>query len=421
MIPSSDRSVFEEHADEASFLWSQREIAAIDPLYGLSDVCDLDERLSAHVDGLRLAGDEGFEVAIEAMEMMDPGAAFTAMVLAAERGAEDVAKVIERAGASSSMLRGAASALGWVPLEVASPLLPSLLHHELSPELIRLGISACAAHRVDPGEPLALAVFSNAPRLKARALRAAGEIGRRDLLAPAREAMESDDTMVRSAGAWAAALLGDTGAASVLWRLAEGVGKEAERAADMAARITDPKVAQGMIHDLARAARSARTVIIALAALGDPALVPLLVEIMRDPREARIAGFALTMITGVDISSGELSGRAPEGYFAGPNEDPDDDDVAPDPDAGLPWPNVDAVVRWWGPASTALRPGSRYLLGKPLSPEHLASALHTGPQPARAAAAMELCLQSNVTATKRWTLFNVKAPGVRQRRALRGS
>ncbi len=57
-----------------------------------------------------------------------------------------------------------------------------------SPFLRRLGIAACAVHRVDPGAVLAEAIEDPDAALRARALKAAGELGRADLLEALRAA-----------------------------------------------------------------------------------------------------------------------------------------------------------------------------------------------------------------------------------------
>jgi len=57
---------------------------------------------------------------------------------------------------------------------------------------------------------------------------------------------------------------------------------------------------------------------------------------MTIPELARVAGEAFTMITGVDIAYEDLEGAWPEGFVAGPTEDPEDENVAMDPDEDLP-------------------------------------------------------------------------------------
>jgi hypothetical protein len=44
---------------------------------------------------------------------------------------------------------------------------------------------------------------------------------------------------------------------------------------------------------------------------------------MATPEVARAAGAALSMITGVDLAAEKLKTRPPEGFHAGPSDDPD--------------------------------------------------------------------------------------------------
>ena len=49
-------SIYEEHLDEASFLYEQRKRYLEDPEVTLTDVAELEARLEAHLDGLALGG-----------------------------------------------------------------------------------------------------------------------------------------------------------------------------------------------------------------------------------------------------------------------------------------------------------------------------------------------------------------------------
>ena len=45
-------TIIEQHAEEAAFLWLQRDDAVRDPHYDLNDLAKLDDRVEAHIDGL---------------------------------------------------------------------------------------------------------------------------------------------------------------------------------------------------------------------------------------------------------------------------------------------------------------------------------------------------------------------------------
>src|SRR5207244_1274748 len=79
------------------------------------------------------------------------------------------------------------------------------------------------------------------PRLKARALRAAGELGRADLLDAVRAELRADGDERRYWASWSAALLGDDAAPQELWSLADAGGPFAERACAVSVRRLDPR------------------------------------------------------------------------------------------------------------------------------------------------------------------------------------
>jgi hypothetical protein len=53
-------TIIEQHAEEAAFLWLLRDAAVRAPHYSLKNLADLDNRVEAHLDGLRIAGLEGW-------------------------------------------------------------------------------------------------------------------------------------------------------------------------------------------------------------------------------------------------------------------------------------------------------------------------------------------------------------------------
>lgn len=414
MIATIEAEIFEEHARQAAFLWLLRDDAARDAAYDLADLCELDERVEAHLDGLRLAGDAGWDACVALLTEPEGGEVFGAAVVAVDRwDLRGVARVLDAFGGAPDLGRGFVAALAWTPFDRVRRLLPGLLSGRCPPSLQWLGISACAAHRQDPGAALGYAILSSDPRLKARAIRAAGELGRADLLPEIRAELRCPDDAVRFWAAWSAALFGEAASAQSLWGFATESGPFTERAACLAMRRMDPAVAYSWLYSLAGAARDARVPLSAAAALGDPAIVPYLLEAMKEPKTARLAGGAISMITGADLSALRLKSKPPEGFEAGPTGDPADENVAMDPDESLPWPDAEAINTWWQRRSIEFKRGTRHLLGKPMTPEWLESVLRGGSQPARAAAAIELSLRQ-----PRRPVFEVRAPGFLQRRGL---
>jgi hypothetical protein len=76
--------IISQHSEESSLLWLLRDSAVYEPHYKLSDLAKLDDRVEAHIDGLRIAGDEAWKICKEALAWEEAGELFTASVLAFE-------------------------------------------------------------------------------------------------------------------------------------------------------------------------------------------------------------------------------------------------------------------------------------------------------------------------------------------------
>jgi uncharacterized protein (TIGR02270 family) len=410
---SSTSLIIEQHVNESSFNWLLRSISVGDPHFDLSDLTDLDERMEANVDGLRTAGDEGWVICKETLAWVEAGEVFTAAVLAFESGNKDRIKdVIEKGSDDPELSRGIVSALGWLAFPQAEKFIKSFLNSELS-VLSRIGLRASAVHREDPGKILNDSLSSPDLGLKSRALKAIGEIGISEFASAVRDYLNHEDEASRFYAALSSALLGHMAGVPVLQNMAETGGPFAERACSTALRRMDVAEARDWQGEISKKANLQRIALIGAGALGDPALIPWLVEYMTVPDIARVAGESFSMITGVDLAYEDLEGERPEGFEAGPTENPEDEDVAMDPDEDLPWPDPKLIGDWWQKNKANFKSGVRYLCGKPISEEQCQHVLRYGYQRQRAAAAIELAMMNPGT-----PLFNVAAPGFRQQRLL---
>lgn len=383
-----DPSIVDEHADEAAFLWEARDRAAEADGHDAASLAELDERVEAHLDGLRVAGRAGRE-AVAARRLRDPGDVFVAGLLAAEAHDLGAVAAILEAVVERPSARALVGALAWADARAAMEVIEPLLAARPA-ALQALGLRACGARRFDPGAPLARALAADDPALAAAGLRAAGRLGRVDL----RDAVAArlGDPSCRREAAHAGALLGVRAAGAALWELAEQGGEGAEAAALAAVAVTEPRAAADRLAAWAAGAR-ARLAIVAAGALGDPASVPWVLARMAEPALARRAAQAFAAISGAAIA-GALRAGPPAGSWFGPSDDPDDDDVAPDPDSALPWPALEAVRACWSAQAGGLEPGRRYLLGRPHSAAALSALCEHGSQRQRAFAARELaCLR----------------------------
>jgi uncharacterized protein (TIGR02270 family) len=408
-------SVVTTHAEEAAFLWLIRNAAVHAPHYLLWELAKHDDRVEAHLDGLRIDAEPGWEIARTALvEIGEPGEVFAAGVLAFESGAPDkIQRVIEVGTATTEAAQGLVSALGWLTYEQASKHIKGLLTAS-EPAMKRAGIAASAIYRRNPGPPLLAAFGADDPGLKARAFRAAGELGLVDTHITLRANLKAKDPTVRFWAAWSNALLnGHKDAVAYLQSVAEAGGTFAERAAQMAMRRLAPNDAKTWLKRLVRELGQKRIAIIAAGAFADPEAIPFLIEQMKAPKLARVAGESFSLITGANIACEDLDGGRPQWFEAGPHENPEDEDVAMDADLSLAWPVPALIQKWWSTRQGNFDKGTRYLLGQPITSESLRLALKYGYQRQRAAAAIELALLNPGK-----PLFEVRASAHRQQRLL---
>jgi uncharacterized protein (TIGR02270 family) len=400
------RAMLEQHAEEAAILWSLRDAAVRAPHVTLPDVARFDDRIEAQLDGLRLGGGTAWKIVRRAVADGDAGEVFAAAVLAAESGRPAWLAAVSEAVTGWRRGRGLASALAWVSASHATPVIDGLLLAP-RPVLRRVAVAAAAARWLDLGRRLERAVLDHDAGVRARALRALGELGRVDGLPILRMALLDDDPWCRFWAAWSATLLGDRASTATLRALAETDGAHAGAAAELAVRAMDPSAAARWLDRLAADPRRGRMVVRGLGALGVRGAIPRLLELLDDPRLGRVAGESFTTITGVVID-GDLAAEPPE-EDDGPSDDPSDENIAMSPDEHLAWPDAGAVRRRWAAAPVALGEG-RHLLGRPIEASWLGSVLASAGQRARAAAAIEVAL-----AAPGAPLFPVRGRGRQQR------
>jgi uncharacterized protein (TIGR02270 family) len=394
-MPTIIPEVVSQHAEEAAFLWLLRDNAIGAPHYDSTDLQRLDNRVEAHLDGLRVAGDPGWDIVWkQAEERPEAGELFAAGVLALESGdAARIDNVLSLAATKPELLRAVVSAAGWLSAGIALNRLAALLKHS-SPAARAIGIAGHAIRRLNPGTALEKALNDPDLVLRASALKLVGVMGFAFWLPLLKKHLGRTDLCCRFHAAWSTARIAkDPGAIAELQTIALTESRYRLRSVDMVARCLDVPAAQKWLTMLASLPGNERLAIHGMAALGDPIFVPRLLEWMKQPPLLRIAGEAFTFISGAPIVYSDLEGEQPEGFEPGPSEDPLDEAVSMDPDEGLPWPNPAKVEAWWKSNQGRYSKGTRYLYGKPISPEWLQEVIAKERQRQRLAAALELAIR----------------------------
>lgn len=409
-VPVAVPDLVEEHATEASFAWTTRDQATRSPLYDLDDLATLDERLFAHLDGMRIAGDVGWGIALEQLTSeIEPGDAFVAAKIALDRAdMRGFAQVLDQVEAEPALTRALPSAIGFCRFEAVERVLQAMIAEAVPPQLKAMGIAGFTVHRRDPGPALRHALVDGDSAVRTRALRAVGELALGAQLDDVVRATVADDPSERFWAGRSAALLGDPAGVATLEAIAEEpLAPYAARAARLTACLRAPESVAAWVERLDVPGRRA-IALSAAEASGQPALLPWIVDCMDDVENARYAGQAFFTLTGVAID-GALENEPPAG--AAEDEPHDDDEIeAPDARDDLPWPNRDAATRLL--AGGSMPKGARVLLGHPIDRPWLATVLRTAPQPQREIAAWLRRASAAEMA------FAVHAPAWQQRAAL---
>ena len=210
-------NLISQHAEESSFLWLLRDMAVNEPHYSLKDLAKLDTRIDAHIDGLRIAGDEGWEICKEELAREEPGEVFTASFLAFENGNEERINEVLKVGTQNwELARGIVSSLGWLPYPTSKKYIDKFLMDEIS-VLRQIGIAAAAVHRqITPQEFFMKALDDEDVFVKVRAFKAVGELGKIDYLKYLKKNFQDTNPLISFSAALSASVLGDSSAPFIL-------------------------------------------------------------------------------------------------------------------------------------------------------------------------------------------------------------
>jgi uncharacterized protein (TIGR02270 family) len=315
-----------------------------------------------------------------------PGELFVVTTLSLESGnSAKIERLLQSAESVPELRRGFIGGLGWVSPEILRGLVVRWLE---SPSPFRrfVGVTACSLHRADPGSRLE-ALLRDETRVRARALRLAGELGRVDLQQRVSHALDDEEEVCRFWAAWSAGMLGARRSAiTVLRPHALSHSSSRRIALDLALRLMERESAIDWIRELGQDPKKARLVVVAAGILGDPLVVPWLIGKMNSPAVARVAGESFSAITGIGLSEAGLDRQAPDEFSAGKVDQAEDEN--------LPWPDPIKIEAQWQMERARFTPSVRHLNGLPITAENCQRVLRDGNQRHRRAAAYELALMN---------------------------
>lgn len=398
---------------EVESLYDQRRNLLQGSTSTLAQLFQLDLRIDSHLDGLRI-GDPYGKLLTEALESPCAGLIFLATVRTLEsKNTPRLKQLLALAETDIDWQQGLLDAFSWVPLSFTQPLLPHLLAAS-SAFFRRVGLHLYRQHQIHADTEFERALTQADTPTRLEALNAVGEIGLLDLLPHCLSLLEHKEDSLRFAAARACLLLGERQRTlPVLSQFATLSSPHQTPALSLLTAFLAPDQAHAFLSHLAGQTPNRRLLIQAAGELGDPANIPALLRLMQEDALSRIAAQAFCQITGIDLTDLNLEQNAPEGFKAGPSDNPDDTDTASDPDEALPWPNRAELEQWWSQHSQHFTARTRYLAGKPVTTAHCFQLLAQGNLLQQKAAALQLKALNPSAA-----LFLLDLPAWRQQQRL---
>ncbi|HXI56147.1 MAG TPA: TIGR02270 family protein [Polyangia bacterium] len=370
--------IYEEHLDEAGWLWGAWERAMDSAIHTLGDVIDgPEERLAAHLDGLVLGGRRVAErLLLPALEGDDANlSAAAAWALVQGEDADHQDAVVDALVAAPPPAR-----LAMARALVLSPRIDisrvARLWHVGPPALRPMILGIFGRREPDWVRAQVEAAFRDGePTLVAAAWRAVRTVPDPQALSYLDESLRSAEPAVRaealitgvalgSRAAWEAcreaAMAADDGCRVPLALLA--VSPHAQDRGRVRARVDEPSIRAHALW--------------ALGFAGEVEDGDRLVEMIGDPQAAPVAGEALSTMTGIAIDGPfvvRAETRGPQGDEVG------DDDPPPvvRQEDHLPVPDAAKVTAWWRSQRRQFRPGVRHLGGQARTPTGVLAALST--------------------------------------------
>ena len=363
--PLLNRRILRLHAENAAFVAAQLRLGQDGPNFRLVELFDLECRLGGHLDALVMGRQAGLDLALESLAVAaEYGEVFTAfhLLLHARPGL-----ALAEIAPTEVLIWDQVAALGAAAAWCAPDLMAARMRDWISgldPMAAWLALEICGTRRIDPKGHLKPLLSHRNPRVAARAMQLAGELGRADLAPDLARMADTSDPDLRFWASWASALLGDRRAAAAglaTFITAETPAPHARMAAEILPLVLDDRAARTAIARLMSDRATERWGILATGALGAADTLDWLLRQMAEPTLSRIAGAAFCRITGARLSAESLELEV----FP---DDPDDPVVAACPqesfiEAKLYWPDPEKLARWLAPNRARFVPQTRFLLG----------------------------------------------------------
>lgn len=419
------------HTEDSAFYWSQMDWTVNSPSVGLDRLIHFDKLLEAHLDGIKIAGPTGWEIAVRALERWQKsGEAFACTWLALRSENTDMlAEVFKRISRRpDDLIRGAVSALAACSLSDFLATAQRLSGIDAAPpsQVVVLRAAALRGNSVMSHleNPLHIYLQSQVSHVRAAACRACAMLDQPESVIPLlAEALTDPDLQVRAEASIALGRLGYDQASHPV--LLQSVLTQASlyTGATGAIRTQASRRLQRWVRELAwltKVGASEGRDLLAQLPLrfaltfalwhGDLAYLPFVMDQLADEDVGRYAGWVWQTLTGIDLIANGLA--LPEQDPASLAPDELITEARLDADSGHPQANQAAVRTATAASPHLAAPGKRVLLGREIDAKTALDLLENAPQAIRAMAAQML---NHAQSTVR---INVRASTTEQRIAM---
>lgn len=372
-VDSFNRGLYEEHLEEASFLYEQRALGLEDLELTWRDMADYESRRDAHLNGLICGGDHAYAVCREAALDGGPGELFCAFFLACRQRQIEPLLALMRDITPDEEDQIAAIVEGLIPACPHSWLNQIVAFAEkTNTAYLPIILRVLAWHRNPMGLDLLSRHVDGKDGLGGAFPWACGRLGARTYMSHLRRILEAQNKQwdLRET-ALALLRLGDR-------ELAPFLAKRARKPWTRLALSLCGGPGDG--NKLMNATPTSSSSLLGLGILGDVAGVPALLGYLRRPQVAPIAARALELITGAGLVE-----------HAWIPEEPDEDVLSPseleawrrgepilNPNGNPAGEYVDRIsqninewLAWWRRHESAFQAGKRYRRGQFLTPRLL--------------------------------------------------
>jgi uncharacterized protein (TIGR02270 family) len=384
--------IVEEHLEEADFLWSHRQSALADRDSTLHRLAELEERLLAHLDGLVLSEEAGWELLSPKLIEGETGEAFAAAWVALASGRSQYVDALRAAlnTAKGPVLAGIGQAFCHAPNQQVVPLLTPMLSADGAAQRA-VALDALSFRRSTiPDRQLQAALLDKEPLVSAAALTAVGRLRKKSLVASVEKLLEAEQPSVRQEAMRAGLLVGSGKALAHCRAAVKGKTEEASDALTLLGLMGQADHTR-LLGEALNELVIVRQAMSSLGWLGYSAGIDELVPLAGDRKLARLVGDTVSRITGVDLATeGFVLKDSPSAVV--PQEESDEEAYVDDPDDGLPWPDPVKLSTWWKANGARFNAGTRYRNGRPHTRQMLVETLQQGNLADRHQAAFELAL-----------------------------